>query len=66
MAQSRSQPTFTDRDSVVAAADRVRNELGGTDILVNNAGVMLLAPFSSEQRVELRQMVEVNSTLRFT
>jgi NADP-dependent 3-hydroxy acid dehydrogenase YdfG len=28
--------------------------------LINNAGVMLLAPFSSEQRHELRQMVEVN------
>jgi NADP-dependent 3-hydroxy acid dehydrogenase YdfG len=27
---------------------------------VNNAGVMLLAPFSSDQRAEIRQMVEVN------
>ncbi len=35
----------TDRDSVVAAAARVQDELGGADILVNNAGVMLLAPF---------------------
>ena len=50
----------TDRDSIVAAADRVRSELGGADILVNNAGVMLLAPFSSEQREEHRQMVETN------
>jgi NADP-dependent 3-hydroxy acid dehydrogenase YdfG len=50
----------TDRDSVVAAAERVQNELGGVDILVNNAGVMLLAPFSSEQRAETRQMVETN------
>ncbi|MCW3063478.1 MAG: family oxidoreductase [Solirubrobacterales bacterium] len=50
----------TDRDSIVAAAERVKNELGGADVLVNNAGVMLLAPFSSEQRVEIRQMVEVN------
>ena len=44
------------RDSLVAAANQVKNELGTTDILVNNAGVMLLAPFTSEQR----QMVEVN------
>jgi NADP-dependent 3-hydroxy acid dehydrogenase YdfG len=50
----------TDRDSIVAAAERVQSELGGADILVNNAGVMLLAPFTSEQQAEQRQMVEVN------
>jgi NADP-dependent 3-hydroxy acid dehydrogenase YdfG len=50
----------TDRDSLVAAAQRVQDELGGADVLVNNAGVMLLAPFTSEQRAERRQMVEVN------
>jgi NADP-dependent 3-hydroxy acid dehydrogenase YdfG len=50
----------TDRDSLVAAAERVKQELGGADILVNNAGVMLLAPFTAEQRAEHRQMVEVN------
>jgi NADP-dependent 3-hydroxy acid dehydrogenase YdfG len=50
----------TDRDSIVAAAERVQRELGGADILVNNAGVMLLAPFSSDQKAEIRQMVETN------
>jgi short chain dehydrogenase len=50
----------TDRDSLVAAAERVERELGGADILVNNAGVMLLAPFTSEQQAEHRQMLEVN------
>lgn len=50
----------TDRDSIVAAAERVRDELGPADVLVNNAGVMLLAPFTSAQRTEHRQMVEVN------
>jgi NADP-dependent 3-hydroxy acid dehydrogenase YdfG len=50
----------TDRDSLVAAADRVQRELGGADILVNNAGVMLLAPFTSDQRAEHRRMVETN------
>ena len=50
----------TDRDSLVAAAERVQGELGGADILINNAGVMLLAPFTSDQRAEHRQMVEVN------
>jgi NADP-dependent 3-hydroxy acid dehydrogenase YdfG len=50
----------TDRDSLVAAAQRVKDELGGADVLVNNAGVMLLGPFTSDQRAEQRQMVEVN------
>jgi NADP-dependent 3-hydroxy acid dehydrogenase YdfG len=51
---------ITDRGSVVAAAERVQQELGGADMLVNNAGVMLLAPFTSEQRAEHRRMVETN------
>lgn len=50
----------TDRDSLVAAAQRVRDELGGADVLVNNAGTMLLGPFSPEQRADYRTMVEVN------
>ena len=37
----------TDRESMVAAADRVTRELGGANILINNAGVMLLAAFTS-------------------
>ena len=50
----------TDRDSIVVAARRVRDDLGGADVLVNNAGVMLLGPFASDQRDDHRQMVEVN------
>jgi NADP-dependent 3-hydroxy acid dehydrogenase YdfG len=50
----------TDRDSILAAAERVQRELGGADILVNNAGVMLTAPFTSDQREEHRRMVETN------
>ena len=50
----------TDRDSLVAAAALVEEKLGGTDVLINNAGVMLLAPFSSEQKDEIRQMIETN------
>ncbi len=50
----------TDRDSLCEAAERVQSEWGGADLLVNNAGVMLLGPFSSDQREEIRQMVEVN------
>jgi NADP-dependent 3-hydroxy acid dehydrogenase YdfG len=50
----------TDRDALLAAADRVQQKLGGADVLVNNAGVMLLGPFGTEQREEARRMVEVN------
>ncbi len=50
----------TDRDSVVAAAERVRTELGSADVLVNNAGQMLLGPFGSDQRAEHRRMIETN------
>lgn len=38
----------------------MQRDLGGADILVNNAGVMLLGPFSSDQKSEIRQMVETN------
>ena len=50
----------TDRDALVGAAHRVKNEFGGANVLVNNAGIMLLGPFSSEQRDDYRSMVEVN------
>jgi NADP-dependent 3-hydroxy acid dehydrogenase YdfG len=50
----------TDRDSIVAASQRVQDDLGGADILVNNAGVMLLGPFSSELSGDYRRMIETN------
>jgi NADP-dependent 3-hydroxy acid dehydrogenase YdfG len=50
----------TDRDSLLAAAQRVQDELGGADILINNAGVMLLGPFGPEQSEDYRRMIETN------
>ena len=50
---------MTDRSALVAAAERVKQELGDADVLVNNAGVMLLGPFGSDQRDDDRQMIEV-------
>jgi NADP-dependent 3-hydroxy acid dehydrogenase YdfG len=54
----------TDRDALVAAADRVQQEFGGADVLVNSAGIMLLGPFSSDQRDDYRRMLEVNPPRR--
>lgn len=50
----------TDRDAMVAASERVQNELGVADVLINNAGIMLLGPFSADQRADYRNMIEVN------
>jgi NADP-dependent 3-hydroxy acid dehydrogenase YdfG len=54
------QADVIDRDSIVAAAQRVQDDLGGVDILVNNAGVMLLGPFSAELAHDYRRMIETN------
>ncbi|MGZ4328502.1 MAG: SDR family oxidoreductase [Solirubrobacteraceae bacterium] len=54
------QADVTDRNSILAAAQRVQDELGGADILVNNAGVMLLGPFSAELSDDYRRMIETN------
>lgn len=54
------QADVTSRDQLVAAAERVQDELGGADVLLNNAGVMLLGPFSSARREDYRTMIEAN------
>lgn len=52
----------TDRDSIVAAADRVRRELGTAGVLVNNAGVMLLGPVDSADTADWRRMMRSTSS----
>ena len=59
-ARSRSRPTSPTATRILAAAQRVQDELGGADILVNNAGVMLLGPFSAELSADYRRMIETN------
>jgi NADP-dependent 3-hydroxy acid dehydrogenase YdfG len=54
------QADVTDRDSILAASQRVQDEFGGVDVLVNNAGVMLLGPFSAELSGDYRRMIETN------
>jgi NADP-dependent 3-hydroxy acid dehydrogenase YdfG len=54
------QADVTDRGSIIAATQRVQDDLGGADILVNNAGVMLLGPFSAELSDDYRRMIETN------
>lgn len=50
----------TDRDTLIAAAGRVEQELGRVDVLLNNAGVMLLGPFDAERKDDYKQMLDVN------
>src|ERR1022692_4536890 len=50
----------TARDSIVAASERVKSELGGRGLLVHNRGVVLPGPVPPGQEGEHRQMVEVN------
>ena len=52
----------TDRESLVEAARRVQDTFGRVDVLVNNAGVMLLGPFSSDQRTDYQRMIDTNLT----
>jgi NADP-dependent 3-hydroxy acid dehydrogenase YdfG len=54
------QADVTDRDSIIAASQRIQDELGRLDVLINNAGVMLLGPFSAELSGDYRRMIETN------
>lgn len=49
-----------DRAAVMAATQRVADELGGIDIVVPNAGVASYGPFLSLSAEEVDEMVDVN------
>ncbi len=50
----------TSRYSLVALADRVDADMGGTDILVNNAGVVSYSPVLETEEMGWRWIVDVN------
>jgi NAD(P)-dependent dehydrogenase (short-subunit alcohol dehydrogenase family) len=50
----------TNRDSMMALADRIDVELGGPSVLVNNAGVMSPTPLLSPEELGWRWIVNVN------
>ncbi|MBY8878393.1 SDR family oxidoreductase [Actinacidiphila acidipaludis] len=52
----------TDADALRAAAERVRDELGGADILFNNAGVMLPAPIEELATGQWQHQIDLNIT----
>ncbi len=49
-----------DRGAVIAATDRVAQELGGIDIVVPNAGVASYGPFLSLSAEDVDEMIDVN------
>ena len=53
---------ITDRDSITAAADKLRFDLGsrGLDALVNNAGIGMMRPVEFATEEDLRHIFEVN------
>lgn len=52
----------TDRQSVVAAVDRVRETFGGLDVLVNNAGISAVGTVEDNSDSEWARVLDVNVT----
>lgn len=50
----------TDEDDITELVERTRSTFGSIDILVNNAGVVRFGPFSSTDRNDVHEQVEVN------
>ncbi|MFF3946751.1 SDR family oxidoreductase [Streptomyces sp. NPDC001902] len=50
----------TDAQAVGAAADQVKDDLGGADLLFNNAGVMLPAPVEELRTDQWQRQIDLN------
>jgi 3-oxoacyl-[acyl-carrier protein] reductase len=50
----------SDNESVIAAVDHIKSELGSIDILINNAGIGKFAKFLEQSPEDFKSMIDVN------
>ncbi|WP_172369508.1 3-ketoacyl-ACP reductase [Sporosarcina jiandibaonis] len=50
----------SDNESVIAAVDHIKSELGSIDILINNAGIGKFAKFLEQSPEDFKNMIDVN------
>ena len=50
----------SDNESVIAAVDHIKTELGSIDILINNAGIGKFAKFLEQSPEEFKNIIDVN------
>ncbi|XP_059616296.1 epidermal retinol dehydrogenase 2-like isoform X1 [Phlebotomus argentipes] len=55
----------TDRDQVLAVANRIRVQVGHVSVIVNNAGIMPSRPLWEQQHQEIRKVFDVNVMAHF-
>ncbi|WP_210469298.1 3-ketoacyl-ACP reductase [Sporosarcina sp. 6E9] len=50
----------SDNESVIAAVDHIKSELGSIDILINNAGIGKFAKFLEQSPEDFKNMIDIN------
>jgi 3-oxoacyl-[acyl-carrier protein] reductase len=50
----------SDNESVIAAVDHIKSELGSIDILINNAGIGKFAKFLEQSPEDFKSMIDIN------